>query len=191
MANLDAPSGLTPIGTTDGSDWHGKTREVEFLSTDSTAAFVGDLVKLTGTGGTDGKTPVVTQAAAGDAAVGVIISFKPDFANESFDSIYRAASTSRKALVCFGTDVLYTIQEDSVGGALATTALGSNCDVVVGSGDTVTGVSGMELDSSEVTTSAAQLRIHKVYDTPKNALGTNATWVVSINENQDDHGAGV
>lgn len=191
MANPDAPFGLCPIGTTDGSDWHGKTREVEFLSSDSTAAFVGDLVKLTGTGGTDGETPVVTQAAAGDAAVGVIVSFAPDFANESFDSIYRTASTARKALVCFGTDVLYAMQEDSVGGSLATTAIGGNADVVVGSGDTVTGLSGMEIDSSSATTSTAQLRIHHVDRKPGNALGTNCVWVVSINENQNSRGAGV
>lgn len=190
MANSDAPKGATPIGTLSGADWVGTLREVEFLASDSTACFVGDFVKLTGTTGTDGTTPVAAQAAAGDSVVGAIVSFLPDFANESFDSIYRTASTSRKALVAMGKDVLYAMQEDSVGGSIAATAAGSNADVIVGSGSTVTGLSGMEIDSSSVTTSTAQLRIHHIQNVPGNALGDYADWVVSINENQDDNGAG-
>ena len=47
MANTDSPFGFVPIGTTDGSDYHGKMREVEFLDTDAVACFIGDMVKLT------------------------------------------------------------------------------------------------------------------------------------------------
>ncbi len=193
MANTDAAFGLVPFGTTDGSDYHGKIREVEFVTGDSVACFLGDAVKLTGTTGTDGFTPVVAQAAAGNSIVGVIVGFSPDFENESFINAgsNRLASTSRKAQVCFGSDVLYVAQEDSDSGALVAADAGKNIDIVVAAGSTVTGVSGMELDSSSALQASGQFRLHHVQNKLDNELGANAQWVVSINENQDDHGAGV
>jgi hypothetical protein len=194
MANLDNPNGFTPIGCMSGADWHSKLRDVCFLASDSTATFIGDLVKLSGTGSTDGLYPAVAQCAAGDSAVGVLVSLTPDFESESTLSAanYRLASTLRYGKVAWGSDVLYSAQEDSVGGAMAVTAIGGNVDVVVGSGNTITGLSGMELDSSSVGTgNTLALRVHKVDNTIGNALGTNARWVVSINLDQDTSTTGV
>lgn len=199
MANIDAPFGAVPIGTMDGSDYHAKMRRVVFLASDSTAAFTGDFVKLAGTTGADGKTPVVEQAAAGEAIIGAIVSFEPNFADEgtlSSQPNYRAASQLRYAKVCFGRDVLYTMREDADGGALAAADSGLNVDVIVGSGSTVTGMSGMEIDSSTKLQATGQLRLHHLDAEIATKLGTaanglNAKWVVSINENNDDHGAGV
>lgn len=187
MANSDIASGLTAIGTLSGADYHGKLRRVTFASGDTTAAFVGDLVKLTGTVDATGKKPVVTQSAAGDASIGVIAQFIPTFSDEgTLTTNYRAASTAMDALIYWGQDVLYTIQEDSVGNDIEITEAGLNCNVIVGSGDTVTGMSGMELDSNTAAnTSTLNLRLHHVFDAPDNALGTNAKWVVSINASQE------
>lgn len=199
MANTDAPFGAVAIGTTDGSDYHGKMREVEFVTGDAVACFLGDFVKLTGTTGTDGKTPVVAQAAAGEACIGAVQSFIPNFADEgtlSSTPNHRAASTSRKAMVPFGSDVLYAIQEDGDTTPLTAGDAGRNVDIIVGSGSTVTGVSGMEINSDSVVDATAQLRLHHLRRDIDTQLGTvangvNAQWVVTINENQDDHGAGV
>jgi len=187
MANADKPSGLTPIGTLSGSDFTGKLRRVAFAAGDAVACFQGDLVKLTGTADATGKLPVVAQSAAGDASIGVIASFIPDYTDEgSLTTNYRKASTAREALVYWGQDVLYKIQEDSVGNAIEITEAGLNCNVIVGSGDTTTGISAMELDSdSAAGTSTLNLRLHRVHDAPGNDLGTNAEWVVSINASQE------
>ena len=198
MANTDAAFGLKAFGTTDGSDYHGKMMEVEFLATDSTACFLGDPVTFTGTTGTDGKTPVVAQSSAGGAIGGVIDSFIPNFSDEgtlSSTPNHRAASTSRKAMVSVGKDVLYLIQEDADGGSLTAASAGLNADMVIGTGSTVTGISGTELDSSGAASGTAQLRIHRLSPDIETLLGSvangaNANWVVSINENQGDHGAG-
>lgn len=189
MANADAAFGFVPIGTTDGSDYHGKMRTVEFLAGDSVAAFVGDMVSLTGTTGTDGFTPVVAQAAAGAAIIGAIVSFEPDFENEAFINAgnNRLASTARKAKVCFGSDVLYVAQTSV---AIVAADAGRNADILVGTGDTITGISGGEIGAIATTTGTAQLRIHHVRNAVDNEIGTDAQWVVSINENQDDHGTG-
>lgn len=193
MANTDQPFGFTPIGTTDGSDYHGKLREVEFLAADAVAAFVGDIVKLTGTTGTDGLTPVVAQAAAGDANVGAIVEFSPDFEGEAFITAgnNRLASTARKARVCFGSDVLYAVQTSN--GVVSAANFGQNIDLAVGTGSTVTGVSGMTVDVGTIpgAGATAQFRLHHLDRSIGNELAAFARVVVSINEDQDDHGTGV
>lgn len=199
MANSDAAFGAVPIGTTDGSDYHGKLRECVILAADGTATFLGDFVKLAGDGSADGKTPAVVQAAATDSVIGAIVSFVPDFSDEgtlSSTPNHRAASTLRKCMVAWGKEVLYAMQSDEDGTALTAGDIGRNCDIVVGTGSTVTGISAMEIDSSDVKDATAQLRLHGVYQGVGNELGSTAAgdraiWVVSINENQDDYGTGV
>jgi len=190
MANTDQEFGFVPIGTTDGSDYHGKLREVEFLAADGVAAFLGDMVKLTGTTGTDGFTPVVAQAAAGDAIIGAIVEFVPDFEDETFLTAgsSRLASTARKARVCFGSDVLYVAQASTT---LVAADAGQNADIVVAAGDTITGISNMEVGAVIGAGATGQLRLHHAFNIVDNELGADAQWVVSINENQDDHGTGV
>ncbi|WP_230679204.1 hypothetical protein, partial [Streptococcus pneumoniae] len=78
-------------------------------------------------------------------------------------------------------DVLYTMQEDSIGGNLAITAAGTNANVIVGAGNTSTGYSGMQIDSSTAnTTNTLHLRLHNVQPQVGNKLGDYADWVVSI-----------
>ncbi len=190
MANVNSPFGAVPVGTTDGSDYHAKLREVEFLDTDSVPAFLNDWVKLTGTTGVDGFTPVVAQAAAGDKLIGSIVEFLPDFDNESFINAgnNRLASTARKARICWGSDVLYVSQSSTT---LVAADAGQNADIVVGTGDTITGVSGGEIGAVIAAGATGQLRLHNVRNIVGNEIGVDAQWVVSINENQDDHGTGV
>jgi len=187
MANVDQPNGLTPIGTLSGSDYHGKMRRVAFAAGDAVAAFVGDLVKLTGTVDATGKIPVVAQSAAGDASIGVLVSLDVDASDEGnlMTPLTRATLTARTGQVLFGQDVLYKMQEDSVGNAIEITEAGLNCNVIVGTGNDVTG-SAMELDSTSAAgTSTLNLRLHHVFDSPDNVLGDNANWVVSINASQE------
>jgi hypothetical protein len=187
MANSDKPNGFTPIGTLNGSDYHGKMRRIAFAAGDAVAAYVGDLVKLTGTVDATGKIPVVAQSAAGDASIGVLVSldFNADDESGLMTPLTRAASTARTGQVLFGQDILYKIQEDSVGNAIQITEAGLNCNVIVGTPSNVTG-SGMELDSTSAAgTSTLNVRLHHVFDSPDNLLGDNAEWVVSINASQE------
>ena len=188
MANADKPSGLTPIGTLTGADWKGQLRRVAFAAGDSVACFIGDRVKLTGTNDATGKLPIVAQCALTDAAIGVLVGLEPDGTDEgSLTSIHRLASTARTAFVTMGGDVLYSIQEDSVGNAIEITEAGLNCEVVVGTGSAITGISASELDStSAASTSTLAVRLHHIIDAPDNALGTNARWAVSLNDYQGD-----
>lgn len=177
MANADAPFGFRPIGGLDGSPYNGATVECVLLAADGTATFVGDPVKLTGTASADGHAPSVAQAAVTDQVFGVVVSFEADPAT-SLDDQYRKASTLRRVKVAPALDNLFVIQVD---GAFAITDVGNTADFIVGSGSTVTGMSGVELDSSDIGT-GANLQILGLSREPDNSVDTNANVIVRINE---------
>lgn len=189
MANRDVASGLTPIGTLTGADWRGKLRQVQFVASgDAVACFIGDRVKLTGTSDATGRYPIVAQAAITDAAIGVLVGLQPDGTDEgSLTSIHRKASTTRIAFVCMGGDVLYSVQEDSVGNSITLDEVGLNAEIIVGTGSAVTGISASEIDStSAATSSALGVRIHHIIDSPDNVLGNFCKWAVTLNDYQGD-----
>ena len=188
MANSDRPSGLTPIGTLSGADYHGQLRRVAFAAGDAVACFIGDRVKLTGTSDATGKLPVVAQCELTDAAIGVLVGLEPDGSDEgSLSKIHRVALTARTGLIAMGGDILYSVQEDSVGNNFEITEVGLNAEIVVGTGSAITGISGSELDSSSAASaSTLAVRVHYLIDAPDNALGTNARWAVSLNDYQGD-----
>jgi len=68
-------------------------------------------------------------------------------------------------------------------GTSAVTDYGKNADIVIGTGNTVTGLSANELDTSTIATTAAlNLKIIGLWDVPNNEVGANAVVVVKINE---------
>lgn len=179
MANV-SKKGATVIGHLYGAPHNGAVRRFQHAAADSVALFVGDVVKLAGSASTLGDIPTIVQAAAGDVPLGIIVGFEPNYDN--LTQLHNPASTLRNVLVNCDPNVLFTMQEDSVGGALAITDIGENVDIVVGSGSTVTGLSGMELDSSTHNTTSAQVRILGLDPTPGNALGVNAKFICMFNE---------
>lgn len=193
MANLNRPFGFVPVGTTDGSDYHGKMRDVAFLASDNDECFVGDMVRLTGTTTADGRTPVVTRATAGtgNPIIGAIVGFYPEFSTEAFLSEggnYRRASTARTARIVYGTDVIFMAQTST---SLTAADAGQNADIVLGTGNTITGISGQEIGAAIAAGATGQLRLRNLSSEIGAVLGADANWFVNINENQDDHGTGV
>jgi len=182
MANADSPSGFRPVGNLLGAPHTAATRRCVILAADSTATFIGDLVTLSGTASSDGNAyPSVQQAAVDDKAFGVITSFEADPTN--LELMYRTASTLRYCNVvpCTGGQ-LFAIQADSVSHTEAITDIGNTADFIVGSGNTSTGKSGMELDSSSIGTGVG-LHIMGIVPRPDNAIGDNVEYIVRVNEN--------
>jgi hypothetical protein len=182
MANADVPNGLKPVRTLIGSPYNGATRRAVHAAGDSVALFIGDLVKLTGAGDATDNLPVVAQAAAGNSVCGVVVGMEPDYGDLSIH--YVAASTRRIVYVAMDPNLIFEVQEDSTGGSIAVASIGLNTDVVVGTGSTTTGTSAMELDSSDVGTSAGQLKLLQLAQREDNVLGNYANWEVMIAEHQ-------
>lgn len=188
MANSDTPSGFKPIKHLNGNPWNGKVNVYYIPATDATATFIGDAVKSAGSATSDGLYPTVAQAAAGDAIRGVVVGFSDQpYVSVNTDNLnekYRAASVARYAFVVDDPDVIFEVQEDSDGGSIAAASVGLSCDFVVGSGSTVTGKSGMEIDSSDVATAAGQFKLLRVSNKVGNELGNYCKWEVLFREHE-------
>jgi hypothetical protein len=181
MANTNSATGLTPRRLRNGAPWVGPLRTYYHPATDATALFIGDPVIIAGSADADG-VPTVTRATAASAGriTGVVCGFQPD---ASINAVgYGAASTGFYVLVCDDPEVLFEIQEDSVGGALAATSVGLNADLIAASGSAATKMSGFMLDSSTAAVTATlQLRIVELERRADNEIGNYAKWLVAIN----------
>lgn len=181
MANADVVKGLLPAYHLNGSPYNGQVEEFYVPSTDATAIFVGDPVKLAGSADTDG-IPSVAQAAVNDVVIGVMVG-RARVTRD--DELHRPASTEAWIQVCTDPSVVYEIQEDSVGGALAVANVGQNASWIVGSGSATTGLSGVELDSSTAAVTATlDLQILRLVRRADNEIGANAKWYVRLNNHQ-------
>jgi hypothetical protein len=171
------------MGTLGASSFSGRVNLYAIPAADATATFVGDIVKLSGTSDADGVATVI-QAAAGNMPVGVIIGFVPDFSNLALQ--YRLASTLRYCWVADSPDLIFEMQEDAVGGALALASVGLNADIIVGAGSVITGQSGMQLDTSTAAATATLvLQILGFIQRPDNEVATaNAKILCRFNVHQ-------
>jgi hypothetical protein len=183
MANTDAPMGFRPINR-DGSPYNGATIRCHFPATDTTAAFIGDAVKLAGTSLADGAISVA-QAAAGDDVFGVVTAFEAN--PDGLKDQYRKASTARYCQVATADSTYFEAQDD---GTIGITSAGFNANFIVGSGDTAYGISAMEIDSTtEATTNTLDLQlVAPVARADNDPTAANANWIVKFNVSQSRPG---
>ena len=205
MANVDVPRGLTPIRHRNGAPYTGSGNPYVVLSTYATALFVGDPVirvaggsntaKIDTTGGTFeiGTLADVEKATATTAnyTTGVIVGFN-ELPND-LDKQYNAASTERIVYVEDDPDVIFEIQAN---GAIPAASIGLNAQYIfTHSGSTVTGRSGVELDTTSnppATTATDQLRILRAVNRIDNDTTlTHAKVEVMINLHTERSGAGI
>ncbi len=186
MANADAAFGLRPVCYLSGAPYNGAANRYYIPATDTdSAAFIGSVVKLTGGADANGIPAVTANVSTGNPVVGVVVGVEPITADSL---IYRANSTARYVWVADDPNLLFEVQEDSEGGALAATAAGATCQLTgFISGSTYTGLSAIELDSSnlsEASDTDDDVRIIRLVQAPDNAVGNHARWLVRLNVHQ-------
>lgn len=180
MANVDKAFGLRPLGNLSATGAQ-KQYGYQIADNQSGAIFQGDLVTL--------KDGYILQfdPATHTAAVGVFngcnyidpTTGKPTWKNFYPGSINITQGTIN-ADVIDDPNQLFIIQNDETSQA---SNYGKNADVTVGTGNTTTGMSAMELDTSTIATTAAlNLKIIGLYNVPGNTVGEFAVVVVKINE---------
>ena len=190
MANTNAPFGLRPLRYLDGRPYNGA---VEFyFATGATGAIrVGDPVIAAGAANTSeymgwapGTLPTCTVAAdgSGDPITGVCVGVLP----ETRDSTtYRVTSTDRIIMVARGPDLVFEVQADALGTALAGADVGQFA--VLKAATTATDMSDWTLDTSvtPATTAGYQLKIMGFSKKPKNGeIGAYAVVEVLINNHE-------
>ena len=179
MANVDAPFGLRPVRYLSGAPYNGATNRYYVPATDTDAAiYPGGLVKLVGTQDANGIPVVTGNVATGNAVVGVVVSVEPVTQDST---MYRASGTARYVNVADDPNLLFEVQED---GAM-TAPVGATATLTgFTAGNTLTGLSSIEIDSSEVSETADvddDVLIVRLSQKPDNATGANAVWEVRLN----------
>ena len=209
MANVSKINGFRPVKHVNGSPYNGQANVYFVPATDSTALFVGDVVKLAADGNAAGY-PQVTAATAGTAgtgaaAVGVVVGvintkLDPITGKMTAGSIaldtpqYRPASTAQYVLVADATDVIYEVEATNGGSAysFAATDIGQNANLYAGSGSTTTGTSAYSLDCGDKgTTATLPFKIVGTSQVVGNESTGNYTKVlVQLNNSQFKGGTG-
>lgn len=186
MANVDAAFGLRPVRYSD------EGVNIYYCNDSTNGIYIGDPVFAAGTADSNGIEEVNRAGTVDDTTpsnntpiVGVVVGFASDKAGSQLrdDTRYIAAGSTGYALVCDDPEALFEIQEDSAGGALAAAAVGGGYNLELAAGSTVTGLSGVEIDSSvtaATNSASANVRIAGLARRPDNAIGTNAKWEVYI-----------
>lgn len=201
MPNADIKRGLVPVNRQWGAPTVGTLKMFLCPSSDGVAMFRGDIAKLAGSAGAAATfvngvncegMPTITKDAtspltSGVDSVGVIVGFLPN--QNDLSMTYRAASTNRIALVCVDPEQVYECQEDAVGTNIAAADVGLPVDYIPGTGNTTTGLSTGELDSSSAAsngTVASPLTLLGLSPRVDNAFGASTTdkakFLVKLNE---------
>lgn len=196
MANNDAPFGLRPVRHKSGAPYNGAAQHYYIPAGDATAVFIGDPVIIVGdsndneiNGFPPGTLSEVTRATVGDgnAITGVVVGVMAD----TRDSLtYRAASTERVLVVADDPDLVFEIQAD---GTLTADSVGLNAVLIAtNAGSAVTGISGMELDTtSDVPAADAsnQMTIQSLVRSVDNDLASaNSKALVTITNHTNASG---
>lgn len=189
MANANIARGLVPVRYASGQPFNGAARTYYVPSTYGTALFIGDPVIIVTDASDALGVPTVARASAAGGAymIGAVVGVTNGPNGENTitrdGTIYHAASTAGYVLVADDPELLFEIQEDSVGGVMTVGAAGRNADLISGTGSTVTGYSGFQLDSSTLqTTNSLQLRIvDAVKRADNDPTADYAKWLVKIN----------
>ncbi len=186
MANTNAPFGMRPVRYVDGRPYNGAVEY--YLATGATGVIrPGDPVVEAGSANTTeiqgyapGTLPTCTIAldGTGDPITGVCVAVLP-VTRDSL--IYRETSTDRIIMVARGADLIFEVQADAGGTAIAATDVGQFA--VLKAGTTSTLRSDWVLDTAVTPASTAgfQLKIMGFGKGPKNEIGAYATLEVLVN----------
>lgn len=203
MANADTPFGLKPVRHLLGLPVNMAVVPCYVPSSYATDLFIGDPVIKVAAGSNTaaesapgvgdmaiGTMPSIEKAAAGDTnrISGVIVGFAADPDNLTLK--YGPASTERIAFVNMDPFTVYEIQAD---GAIPAASVGLNAVLIyTHSGDTVSGMSGVELDTtSDVPAADASnqlLILRAVNRVDNDTTLTHAKVEVLINQHTENQG---
>jgi|CXWL01.1.fsa_nt_gi hypothetical protein len=179
MANTDTPRGLKPVRHISGAPYNGAMNKYYVPASDGTAIYLGGIVKPAGSADAAGVPSVTGNVATGNPVIGVVVGIDPlegAGADGRDSTTYRVASTERYVYVADDPDLIFEIQEDGEGGALAATNMWMAADITgFTSGSTSTGLSSIEIDSSTATAAGdgtEDVLIVGFVSRPENELGS-------------------
>ena len=191
MANSNAPRGLVPYSMQGGGPYNSAFSTYYVPANNGTALFIGDpVIAITNVSDANGVPAVGIASAGATNYITGVVAGRVNNAGQLVltvtqgDSVYLPANTAGYIGVYDDPNLLYWAQEDSVGGAMVAGASSRNVNLIAGAGNTTTGYSGWQLDSSSLDTDATfQMRIMQALQEADNAPGNYCKWLCRINLN--------
>ena len=196
MANTSKINGFRPVKHVTGAPYNGQANIYGVASGDSTALFVGDVVKLAADGNAAGIQYVTAHAAGtagtGQPALGVVVGIintkldpvdgRMSAGSISLDTpVYRPGSVEQYVLVADSPDLIYEVEATAAGSAysFAVADIGQNANIFAGSGSTTTGNSAHSLNMSDKGT-AATLPFNRPYCSPPRQIRRQTTLAIRL-----------
>ena len=186
---VSAPYGFQPIDRVDGMPYAGATRQ--YAIDNAADIYNGDLVVLV--------AGVIYPFTGTDAGYPLGVFMGAQYTNSMGQTVqgqyYPAGAANGVAYVVVDDQAAYKVAVTDSGSAVVDTttiaAIGSNMEVVQGTGSTTTGNSGMSLlAGSEIDTSTFPIRVVDVVPATKTATGYPEL-IVKINVTQFARATGV
>ncbi len=150
--NNNIINGFKAVGTLTGAPLNLQQAKFATLVGDTTPIYPGDALKLVGSGVDPNGFLTVARAAAGEVPlVGVMSGVVPD--GTDLTAMYRKASTTTYIYATVDPNTIYEAQASA---AVALADAGKTCSLVSTNGGTAaTGLSGMQIDQSTLTTNTS------------------------------------
>lgn len=190
MPNVNRPSGLSPVQYLGGADWDGKVNIYSIAAADTNAFYPGDPVILDGSADVNGIPGVTLATVGANPAIGSIVAIGTNakggpYINPNDLSVTNRPSGAQTPVyyVAVADDpfILFEVQEDSIGGALAAADTGRNIALVAGTPATGVKVSAWQIDSSDAGATGSNVKLMRLVQRLDNAFGAFAKWLVLIN----------
>ena len=186
MANQDAAFGLRPLKTMGQQDASTGMSSHKIIPGDASVLYQGSLAIPTATGYVDIATAGATQNIGAFWGCFYVdpTTLKPTFKNYYPGSITPPSSGAIEAFVYDSPYQMFEVQSNNAG-ASAQADVYECADIAnPTAGSTLNGVSGQELDDSDLSADIAQLKVIGVSRDPKNSdlTAANVNWRVQIAE---------
>jgi len=190
MANVNAPMGFSPIIYGGGAASNQQVRTYYIPSSDTSAYYIGDVVKTTAGSNATG-IPAVAKCASGNTPRGVIVgvvnpnpggtSLQGVSLDLSITGIPATKSTDYYVLVNDDPRQVYEIQGD--GTTFVTTDANKNASYTVAAPSLANQLSATVL-TAPATTSSLPLKILGFQQITNNALGPYSRFIVQFNQHE-------
>ncbi len=178
MANNNSPFGLRPARLSSGVRFG--CNHYYLPASEANDLFIGDVITKAGDADANGiPTAVKATPGTGNRLTGAIVGFRPSptlVANG-----YRKGGVAEYAIVCDDPSAIFEVQTTT----LATADVGSNTNLVAGTGNRINqsrlGANGAQV----ATTNTYQLNILGLSRSEDNAVGAYAKILVRINQHTE------
>lgn len=195
MANVSRINGFRPVKHITGAPYNGQATIYSVPATNSTALYVGDIVKLGANANAAGVKTIV-RATPGDVPLGVVVGIVPtkldpvkgglSTGSMTLDTpVYLTSSTAGYVLVADSPDIVCEAEAGTTtvttGYSLTANDIGLNVLPITTAGSTVTGNSAMAVDMSTATTvNTTMLKILGVQQRVDNDFPSNTATKVLV-----------